>query len=144
MLLLLYYYYHYHHHYFSFLHWQIFFTHKASHNKWTKAYGFIVHLLSFQKPASSYFFTFFLTCSVFGTMSLPLPTCHFLKIFCLFSSPNPVSTNLIGNLRSSLINELSLSSGVFCSKPVLEQLSVLLCISSCSLMCYQVPLLPLE
>ena len=82
------------------------FTHKVSHNKLPKVCGFIVHLLCFQKPALSYTFTFFLTCSVFGTIS-PLPICYFLFFF--FSKfPNPVSTNLIHNLKPSLIYELSL------------------------------------
>ena len=62
----------------SFLHWQIlywfFFTHEASHNKWLKAYGFIiVHLLCFQKSAPVSTFTFFATCF----FSLPLT--RFLK-----------------------------------------------------------------
>ena len=49
------------------------FTHNASHNKWQKIYEFIVHLLCFQKLVRSYTFTFFLTCSVFGAIILPLP-----------------------------------------------------------------------
>ena len=34
----------------------------------------------FKKPVLSYTFTFFLTCSVFGTISLPLPICHFFSL----------------------------------------------------------------
>ena len=39
------------------------FTHKVSHSKWAKVYGFIDHLLCFQKPLPSYTFTFFFTFS---------------------------------------------------------------------------------
>ena len=112
---------------FSFLHWQIlywfFFTHEASHNKWLKVYWFIiVHLLCFKKPAPSYIFTFFAT--------------------CFFPYPYPDSSNLIHSLKPSSIYELSpvFSVVMLC----LQQLRVLLCNSSVSLMCYQVPLLPLE
>ena len=60
------------------------FTHTANHNKWPKVYGFIAHLLCFQKPVLFYTFTFFLTCSVFGTFFLPLPICPFAFIFHYF------------------------------------------------------------
>ena len=81
------------------------FTHMASHNKWPKVYGFIVHLLCFQIPAPSCTFTFFLTCSVLGTISLPISMQH---IFFLFQMPpDPVSSNLIFSLKPSLIYELS-------------------------------------
>ena len=59
------------------------FTHKVSHSKWPKVYGFIGHLLCFQKPAPCYTFTF-------------------------FTLPNPISANLIHNLKPFLIYNLSL------------------------------------
>ena len=65
-----------------------------------------------------YFFTFFFTCSVFGTISFPLPSCHYFTIL-FFKSPippyNPVSTNLIHNLNLRVVP----SSAVFCSIVVL-------------------------
>ena len=54
-----------------------------------------------------------------------LPICLFIVLFFIFiffslsNHPNLVSTNLIRNLKPALICELSLSSGVFCSNPVL-------------------------
>ena len=51
-----------------------------------------------------------------------LPFHGFIFYFIFFSlsnHPNHVSTNLIRNLKPALICELSLSSAVFCSNPVL-------------------------
>ena len=79
-----------------------------SHNKWPKVYGFIVHLLCFQKHGS--FYTF---CSVFGTLTSPLP------FPTLFTLPNPcfykpyLQSNTFLNIRDIL------SSVVFCSNAVL-------------------------
>ena len=62
----------------------------------------------------------------------------------LFSSLNPVSTNLIHNLKRSLIYELSLLTLFSVVMLCLWQLPVLLCKFPVSLVCYQVPLLSLE
>ena len=62
----------------------------------------------------------------------------------LFSSLNPVSTNLIHNLKRSLIYELSLLTLFSVVMLCLWQLPVLLCKFPISLVCYQVPLLSLE
>ena len=67
-----------------------------------------------------------------------------LLFFSLSNHPNPVSTNLIRNLKPSLIYKLSLAVLFSAVMQCLLQLPVLLYISSVSLMCYQVPLLPLE
>ena len=99
-----YYYYHYYYYYCYYYYYFInlvfaladlipIFTHKASHNKLPKVYGFIVHLLCFQKPVPSYTFTIFFT---------------FSSSHLFFPFPNPISTNLIRNLKPSLIYELSL------------------------------------
>ena len=83
-----------------------------------------------QKTVLSYTFIFFLTCSIFGTISIPLLICHSFFI----KSPNPVSTNLICNLKPSLICDLSLAVLFSAVMLCLQQLPVL-CISPVSLMC---------
>ena len=87
-------------------------------------------LLCFQKPVLSYNFTLFLTCSVFGTISLSLPICPFAFFYFLFyffslsNYPNPVSKNLIRNLKPSLIDKLSLAGLCFCSNAVLTGVEI--------------------
>ena len=91
------------------------------------------------KNLPSYTFTFFLTSSVFGAISHPLPIRHFspknLPLTLFF-------TNLTHNLRHCLICDLSLAV-LFSAVMQCLQPPVLLCNSSVSLICYQVPLLPL-
>ena len=84
------------------------FTYKASHNKWPKVYGFIVHLLcSSPSPMS-------ISISIsYKNLHLPIflhsfSPVQFLEQFpspsaTFFPSPNPVSTNLIRNLKPSSI-----------------------------------------
>ena len=60
-----------------------------------------------------YFFTFFFTSSVFGTISFPRPSCHYF--FLQIPPSNPVSTNLTHNLNLRVVP----SSAVFCSIIVL-------------------------
>ena len=94
------------------------FTHKASHNKWPKVYGFIVHLLCFLKNCTFYTFKFFLTCSVFGTISLPLPICPFATFFFIkspqlgFYKPHPQSKTFLNTWAVP-------SSAISCSNVVL-------------------------
>ena len=119
------------------------FTHKVSHNKWPKVYGFTVHLLHFQKPVHSYTFTFFLTCSVFLTFFHPsLP--HLPLFFSLsnltrpppqtrFYKPYPQSKTFL-NIRAVP------SSAVFCSNMVLITTSSSMHFFSS----FDVPLLTLE
>ena len=75
-------------------------------------------------------------------------TCTVLYFYILshllFSSLNPVSTNLIHNLKRSLIYELSLLTLFSVVMLCLWQFPVLLCKFPVSLGCCQVPLLPLE
>ena len=73
------------------------------------------------------------------------PVASFFRFFLFqISTPNPVSTNLIHNLKLSLIYELPLAVLFFAVMRCLLQSPALLYISSVSLICYQVSLLPLE
>ena len=83
------------------------FTHKASRNKLSKVYEIIAHLIYFQKSVPPYTFTFFLTCSIFGNLSLFLPLPHFAP----YPLPRPPKTFL--NILAAP------SSAVFCSNAVL-------------------------
>ena len=102
-----------------------FFTTKAS---LTKFYGFMVHLLCFQKPLLSYTFTLFLTCSVFGTISLHLPICpvvflsfyffYFILFFFFIKSPQPCFHKSYPQSETFLNIRVVPGSVVFCSNTV--------------------------
>ena len=73
----------------------------------------IVLLLYFQKPVPSYSFTFFLTCSIFGTISLPLSIRHFFPFpQSRFHRPYSQSKTFL-NIRAHP------TSAIFCSNAVL-------------------------
>ena len=60
------------------------------------------------------------------------------------SSPHPLSHKPYPQSKTFLNIQAVLSSAVFCSNAVIIQRPVLLYNSSVSLMCYQVPLLPVD
>ena len=76
---------------------------------------------AFKKTVLSYTFTFFLTCSVFGTIPPPsfspyLPVCHF---FFFIKSPQPRSHKSYLRSKTFLNIWAVPSSAVFCSNTVL-------------------------
>ena len=80
---------------------------------------FIVHLLCFQKPVLSYTFTFFLTCSVFGTIPHPPSTFAHLPLFFLYQiTPNPFHKSYLQSKTFLNIPAVP-SNAVFCSNAVL-------------------------
>ena len=78
-----------------------------------------ISYVCFQKPVLSYTFTFFLICSVFGTISLPLPICHFFFFFFFFKSPQPRFHKSYRQSKTFLNVRAVSSSAVFCSNVVL-------------------------
>ena len=66
-----------------------------------------------------YTFTFFLTSSVFGTISLPLPICPFATSFFFIKSPQPRFHKSYPQSKTFLNIQAVPSSAVFCSNAVL-------------------------
>ena len=98
------------------------FTQKASHNKLPKVYGFIVHLLVFKNLYFPILYILlFLTCSVFGTISLPLllPICPFATFIFLIKSPQPRFHKCYLQSKTFLNIRAVHSKPAFCSNAVL-------------------------
>ena len=66
-----------------------------------------------KKPVFSCNFTFFLTCSVFGTIYLPLSICHF---FFFIKSPQPRFHKSYPQSKTFLNTQVAPSRAVFCSQ----------------------------
>ena len=79
-----------------------------------------ISYVCFQKPVLSYTFTFFLICSVFGTISLPLLICHFFFfLFFFFKSLQPRFHKSYRQSKTFLNVQTVSSGAVFCSNVVL-------------------------